>query len=165
MDNLQLLILKNQYEILARLEPNNKTHHLALKAIDQGFEFEIAQLVEAAAREPVSAEICTEVRSILDMYRNLQNSLRKADEQSELLEKALFPGFDGNEETGHFSYASYLLEDLGLWQGLTGREEGTWNSHHPTIDGYRRMLDVYRQIGRFPHPLSDVQRVLEAWRP
>ncbi|PNA03540.1 hypothetical protein C1X30_18550 [Pseudomonas sp. FW305-BF6] len=161
MDRLQLLILKKQYEILALLEPKNRDHHLALKAIDRGYEFEIQTLMERASVEPVSMSECQEVRSILDMFRNLQNSLRKHAVDEELTKSALFPGFDGNEEPAHHSYALYLLEDQGLWQGLTNRE-GTWNSHYPTLDGYRAMLAEYQNIGGFPHSIKEVERVLAA---
>ncbi|UVE47726.1 YfbU family protein [Pseudomonas chlororaphis] len=161
MDPLQLLNLKKQYEILALLEPNNSNHQLALKAIDSGFEFEIQTLIEDVSIEPVSMVVCEEVRSILDMFRNLQNSLRENEADEALIKSSLFPGFDGNEETGHYSYALYLLEDKGLWRGLENREN-TWNSHHPTLDGYRSMLAEFEGVGGFPYSNEEVERVLAA---
>ncbi|WP_173476956.1 YfbU family protein [Pseudomonas protegens] len=161
MDKLQLLILKKQYEILELLDPDNRDHELALKAIDSGYEFEIQTLIENASIEPVSMAVCKEVRSILDMFRNLQNSLRESEADKGLIKSSLFPGFDGNEETSHYSYAMYLLEDKGLWKGLKNREN-TWNSHHPTLDGYRSMLSAFESIGSFPYSTEEVERVLAA---
>lgn len=161
MDKMQLLILKKQYEILALLEPKNRDHQLALKAIDRGYEFEIQTLLDRASIEPVSMAECQEVRSILDMFRNLQNSLRKHGAKEELISSSLFPGFDGNEEPAHHSYALYVLEDQGLWQGLKNKED-TWNSHHPTLDGYRAMLAEFQGIGDFPYSIEEVERVLAA---
>lgn len=161
MDKLQLLMLKNQYEILSSLEPDNRDYALAVTAISNGYELEIQSLIDDAIVEPVSIEICKEVRSILDMYRNLQNSLRECEAEEGLLESSLFPGFDGNEETEHYSYAYYLLEDKGLWQGLENCE-GTWNSHRPMLAGYRAMLGVFQDLKRFPYSEDQVKRVLAA---
>jgi len=161
MDALQLLILKKQFEILALLDPDNREHELSIKAIDSGFEFEIEALVESASIEPVSLVICKEVRSILDMYRNLQNSLRESEADETLIKSSLFPGFDGNEEAEHYSYALYLLEDKGLWMGLKNREH-TWNSHHPTVQGYRSMLAEFESVSGFPYSIEEVARVLAA---
>lgn len=162
MDKLQLLILKNQYEILSNLKPEEPSYQLAYQAIDRGYEHDIEELIDRAVVEPVSMEICQEVRSILDMYRNLQNSLRKAGLDDELIKNSLFPGFDGNEETEHYSYTIFLLEDKGLWRGLEGREQKTWNSHCPMLRRYRAMLPVYRESGSFPLSVEAVNTVLEA---
>ncbi|WP_207284547.1 YfbU family protein [Pseudomonas sp. FW300-N2A2] len=161
MDPLQRLILKNQYEILALLDPDNRDHELALKAIDSGYELEIQTLIENASIEPVSVAVCKEVRSILDMFRNLQNSLRENEADKSLIKASLFPGFDGNDESSHYSYALYLLEDKGLWKGLKNREQ-TWNSHHSTLDGYRAMLTEFESVTGFPYSNEEVERVLAA---
>jgi uncharacterized protein len=54
-----------------------------------------------------------------------------------------FPGFDGNNEADLLGYARYYIEDLGHYKrlGIT-----YLNSHHPTIDTYRRMLEEYRKV-------------------
>ncbi|MNJ53208.1 hypothetical protein D3C77_485880 [compost metagenome] len=161
MDNLQLLILKNQYEILSSLEPKNREYQNAITAIDSGFMLEIEQLIEQAVVEPVSVAVCKEVRNILDMFRNMQTSLRECEADEDLMEAILFPGFDGNEESAHYSYALYLLEDRGLWQGLENCEQ-TWNSHRPMLHTYRMMLDEYSRLKGFPYSEEDVARVLEA---
>ncbi|HBP1342131.1 YfbU family protein [Pseudomonas aeruginosa] len=162
MDKLQLLILKNQYEILCRLKEGDREYQAAWKAIDQGYEYEIEALIDEAVRDPVSMGDCKEVREILDMYRKLQTSLQKADVAAELSEKVSFPGFDGNEETLHYSYACYLLQDKGLWFGLKGWEEGTWNSHCPMLPRYRSMLKVFREAPGYPYPVEFVERVIVA---
>lgn len=162
MDNLQLLILKKQYEILSILEPANRAHEIAVKAIESGFELEIEQLIENAVVEPVSTEICREVRDIFDMYRNMQNSLKELDVSEELRSESLFPGFDGNQETAHYAYALFLIEDRGLWQGLTTRDQ-TWNSHQPHLHGYKAMLREFHKTKRYPLTVEQIKRVLAAY--
>jgi uncharacterized protein YfbU (UPF0304 family) len=97
------------------------------------------------------------------MFRNLQNSLRQNGASPEQIKQSLFPGFDGNEETGHYAYALYLLDEKGLWKGLSSRDD-TWNSHHPTLDGYRAMLRQYRGLDSFPHSGEEVASVIAAYR-
>lgn len=50
-----------------------------------------------------------------------------------------FPGFDGNNETEYLVIGS-ILKRMGRF---SGKDELTRNSHHPTVDIYRRMLEVF----------------------
>lgn len=52
-----------------------------------------------------------------------------------------FPGFDGNNEYEYIQIAR-LLRMLGCFEGY----DITKNSHHPSIDTYRRMLEVFLPI-------------------
>lgn len=54
-----------------------------------------------------------------------------------------FTGFDGNNETEHTSIARFLIEDMGRFSRFKGRD---LNSHHPTIETYRRMFAVFEPI-------------------
>lgn len=55
----------------------------------------------------------------------------------------VFAGFDGNNER-HFSVARHFVEDMdGRFTDFAGRD---LNSHHPVIDGYMRMYEVFEPI-------------------
>lgn len=166
MDPLQLLILKNQYEILTRLEPKNREFDLALKAIDRGYMLEIEELADKAAKEPMAISACEEVRAVLEMYRNVQTSLRNADADESLIKRARFPGFDGNEESGHYSYCLHLLQDAGLWSGIETWDAYTYNSHAPMLPRYRRMLGAWRKTNfKYPYSIDSCEAVLAAGDP
>ncbi|EPK8200537.1 YfbU family protein [Morganella morganii] len=66
-----------------------------------------------------------------------------------------FPGFDGNNEHKYIQIAR-LLKMLGAFED----SDITKNSHHPSIETYQRMLDVFLSVrGKFIHgtgiPTSD----------
>lgn len=54
-----------------------------------------------------------------------------------------FSGFDGNNEVELRSIALFLVEDMGRFPCFKGRD---LNSHHPSIETYRRMLAVFEPI-------------------
>lgn len=163
MDPLQLLILKNQYEILTRLEPDHQDFALALEAIDRGYMLEIEELVASAVTEPLDADSCQEVRDVLELYRNIQTSLHKAGADESSIKLARFPGFDGNEEAEHYSYCLYLLQEAGLWKGIETWDKHTYNSHLPMLDKYRRMLAAWHgEPHRYPYPVEYCEAILAA---
>lgn len=54
-----------------------------------------------------------------------------------------FVGFDGNNETGYMSATRFMVNELELFGYFKGRE---FNSHAPSIDMYRRMLETFNRI-------------------
>ena len=54
-----------------------------------------------------------------------------------------FEGFDCNGETNLMGVARFLVDDMDRFQQFQGRD---MNSHFPSIDTYRRMLDVFEPI-------------------
>jgi len=101
--------------------------------------------------DPTPPEV-NEVTSILDMW----SFLEEAYESFSAIEKAKikidadpvgsdvqFSGFDGNNEPELLSIARFLVEDMGRFSRFKGRD---LNSHHPSIEAYRRMLSVFEPI-------------------
>ena len=97
-------------------------------------------------------ETVTEVVEILDMWSSIESgiaSLKKSDiaAASKVLGRDVgeyrFPGFDGNNETEYLSVARFLIEKMDRFQEFKGRG---LNSHHFTLSGYRRMLEVFLPI-------------------
>lgn len=94
-------------------------------------------------------ETVKEVVDVLDMWTFLErgyDSLSK--KEKERVEKEAtpfgktvkFPGFDGNNESEHYSIARFLVEDMERFSAFRGRVN---NSHSQTLPGYRRMFGVF----------------------
>lgn len=97
-------------------------------------------------------EIVREVLDILDMWSFIEYSYAQlGDEQKAQLEKDAapfgkdpkFPGFDGNNESEYMGTASFIVNELERFEEFKGRN---FNSHHPSIDGHRRMLSAFKNI-------------------
>lgn len=132
------LMLTNQYEILkslavtaiekARVEDK-------LTALESGYDQDFLELADVFPA-PLSDVVYKEVRQILQMFRALANN-------DTGLPSAHFVGFDGNDETEHFAYSIYLLNERRLW-GESRRKD--YNTHSPTLHYYRRMLEVWKKL-------------------
>lgn len=97
-------------------------------------------------------QVVSEVVNILDMWSFLESGYeRLSDEQKEHIAEEMdpfgknirFPGFDGNNETGHFGVARFLVDEMNRFQSFKGRE---LNSHSERLDGYRRMLMAFEPM-------------------
>lgn len=97
-------------------------------------------------------EVVREVLDVLDMWSFIEHSYAQLDdEQKALLEKEAapfgkdpkFPGFDGNNESEYMGTASFIVNELERFEEFKGR---SFNSHCPSIDGYRRMLSTFKEI-------------------
>ena len=140
MDQVQRLILINQYRILDLLEGTqereNSESKLAITALQHGFVREMNSLLDEAAWPILSKEGCDEVIDILNLYRQIEFSLQKLPDAEATALRGLpwveFSGFDGNEESDYFAYARYLLEDEGKFGELFELNNSV-NSHHSTL--------------------------------
>lgn len=101
--------------------------------------------------DPTPPEV-SEVTDILDMWSLIEEAYATFDapEKTKIEAEAgpfgkhvQFSGFDGNNETEHMSIARFLIEDMGRFSRFKGRD---LNSHHPSIEKYRRMFAVFEPI-------------------
>ncbi|EMC9819550.1 YfbU family protein [Klebsiella aerogenes] len=87
---------------------------------------------------------------VIDMYEILKYTYERfsAEDKAEVAEaiphfnestSLSFPGFDGNNETEYLVIGG-ILKRMGRF---SGKDELTRNSHMPTVDIYRRMLEVF----------------------
>jgi uncharacterized protein len=99
-----------------------------------------------------STETVREVVDVLDMWDFLESGFEKLDKKGkDQLSKdadpfgkhVRFAGFDGNNETEHMGIARFMIEKMERFSRFKGRD---LNSHHPSIDGYRRMLTVWEPL-------------------
>ncbi|WP_160116737.1 YfbU family protein [Pseudovibrio ascidiaceicola] len=96
-------------------------------------------------------EHIAEVRGILDMWWFIETAYQKlSDAENEQLKEEFAPfsgkflGFDGNNESEHYSIAQVLINDLGHWSDIfAGRD---LNSHAPLLPYYKRMLAAFTSI-------------------
>lgn len=103
-------------------------------------------------KEQDDPEVVKEVLDLLDMWGFIESSYRVlSDEGKAFVEKEAAPfgknpkfdGFDGNNETIYMSTASFIVNKLDRYEEFKGRN---FNSHHPVIDSYKRMLSAYAPI-------------------
>ena len=68
---------------------------------------------------------------------------RVESEAAPLGNDVTFRGFDGNNESDHYSVALFLINDMGRFNCFKDRD---LNSHLPSINDYRRMLAVFEPM-------------------
>lgn len=172
MDHVKLswkerLMLSNQLRILEGLYPE-EAGDLAnyREAIEKGYELHYGDASHIYPDdECFPAGQCQEVIDILDMHRALSTSYQ--DLKKPLIEESdiKFCGFDGNNESSQMAYAGYFMNTLNRFKELRDYSDySDYNSHSPTLDFYRRMLEVWRSYGDKRFNLSDeqIKKILEA---
>ena len=154
------LILRNQFKLLAKTDPEEaEFHNRAVEILESGYTFEYYSLAEWFL-DPMSNDSCREVREILEMYRSIDAAMANApDESATVPEKKLkFPGFDGNDETKQYAYARFLLHTLDRWKESKSED---LNTHRPMLPTYREMLARWRDSAScYELSRTDVQRIL-----
>jgi hypothetical protein len=143
------LILFNQYQILEKLDPENaKDYANAAEIVSSGYTRLYGQELAKMLDTETPPETCEEVTEILDMYRALNT-----------VKHEVFPGFDGNNESEHYSYARFMIEDLGRWNEF---KKDDLNSHMGMLYKYRLMLAAWKASPK-KHELTpeDCKRILE----
>lgn len=87
------------------------------------------------------------VCEVLEMWDTLEYSfekLSKKEKERVTSEKFLrFPGFDGNNENELLGIAQFLVESMNRFERF---KKTVVNSHMPTVDTYKRMLNAHRYL-------------------
>jgi uncharacterized protein YfbU (UPF0304 family) len=128
----QRLILYNQYLILSKLDPEQADNweqkaEIVSSGYTRLYEDELAKGIGPEVSKPV----CEEVAEVLEMYRGLHAAAG-----------VTFEGFDGNNETEHYAYAQFMIQELGRWAEFKNSD---LNSHAERLARYRRMLQVWNR--------------------
>jgi uncharacterized protein YfbU (UPF0304 family) len=140
-ERLQLL---NQYLILGRLDPNGGWDEQA-RIVQSGYTKQYWKLTEPLADE-VSTDDCEFVEDVLSMYGAMQRPYVLATPAEPVPADLQLPGFDGDNEGPQLAYAKFLMQDQGRWSDLAIGPHDL-NSHSPTLDMYRRMVDEWTFLG------------------
>lgn len=146
-------ILANQYRILAQTGGDD-TNITKAEILEGGFTGHYHQAL--LHDEEISAEICEETNQILNMYRAINaayTQLTPEEKDGLNIDHIRFDGFDANGE-GHYHYASFMIEDLDLWQE---HAELYLNSHTSfSLVKYRKLLEIFD--GVYGKPNYDLSR-------
>jgi uncharacterized protein YfbU (UPF0304 family) len=135
-----------------------------------GFNWELSGIPFERSEDPREV---TETTDYLDMWLFVESGyghLPKKDKEQlakdvgPLGTDVKFPGFDGNHEP-HFHIANYMIHDMRhRFESFKGRD---LNSHHRSVDGYRRMYEVFEPMrAGLAHRelnLAELTAILKAW--
>jgi uncharacterized protein YfbU (UPF0304 family) len=145
LTDAERLILSNQYQILALLQPDQaKEHARANEIVTSGYEFYYSDL-NPSLSDPVPAEVSEEIIDILDMFRAIEFSTRELGKKPSDYRIA-FEGLDGNNDHPQYWFTKFVRRDLGRWEELKAYPD---NSHTQTsLPTYRRMLSKWKANGK-----------------
>lgn len=112
-------------------------------------DWEMPGVMHDATDRPSDVSFVVDVLDMWDFIEDRSDKLSTA-EQDQLeadvgpwARKPQFLGFDGNHEAGYRSIAKFLIENMGRFERFKGR---TLNSHSPSVDEYRAMLDRFQPM-------------------
>lgn len=157
------LILFNQYRILEKLYPEDeKDCQIAQKILAEGYTIEYDSLAEFMS-DGIPREVCEEVIDILQMYRSLYTSYKELSDKTGINKgDVIFQGFDGNEETDHYVFACFYLEDLNRYSEFKGVDI---NSHSNRLYKYLPMLSEWRKYGRYDTlNMEQIIKIINAYK-
>jgi uncharacterized protein YfbU (UPF0304 family) len=158
LTKVERLTLLNQYRILEKVDPDNASFYgQVCEILRSGYTLDYGlELMTGVDPDEMSEDECHEVRDILDLYRALKKAHRELPEGTISSKDAEFPGFDGNEESKHFAYARFLIEDQNKWG-----ESKAVNSHWPHLGKYRAMVAEWKESAqKWELTAEDVKRIL-----
>jgi uncharacterized protein YfbU (UPF0304 family) len=141
---IERLQLVNQYRILQVVHKDDEylvKHYARLEEIYKCGYVWLYRIHENLWDE-LPLEVSAEVLDILDMHRSLLFSLGEKPEPRDL-ERVKFKGFDANNESEYLGFAEFFCQG-----GDKYRELRIFNSHHPTLSRYRKMLEEWNRTGR-----------------
>jgi uncharacterized protein len=140
------LLLANQYEILARLNPDfESSYYTKREVVLRGFELEMNSLFHTFDEEGLSVDGCSEVINILAMYEHLDGSFQRLQEKNAINPGDIqFPGFHEDTEWRQSSYTNHLMQDHRfMYLHRKNRRPS-----EPMLPLYRAMLKVWEPMKR-----------------
>ena len=153
LTDIERLLLANQYEILGHLTKDDGYSRMAENLRD-GHKWLYEQHATRIS-DNLPSEDVDHVLTILGIYSDLKASYTKLNDKSGVDEHLVnFPGFDGNNESELLHFAGALSKN-GNYSDTVGKDAR--NSHMPTTDMYRRMIEEWREMGSPRYPLSKAQ--------
>jgi uncharacterized protein len=160
LTDVERVILANQYEILSILKEDD-SYDLLARNLRDGHKWIYSQVFDWISPNLAESKVDIVLKT-LNLYSTLQSSYAELQDKSDIDAKELnFPGFDGNNESEFLSFANALLKDH-RYEHVLG--PSVKNSHMPSIDIYRRMIEEWQNLGETDFPLSkdQIRKVLDA---
>lgn len=112
---IQRQILINQFKILSKLEDDSGYYEKRAEILENGYTG-LYDEIFLFKQEEIDYNICKETFDILNMFKNISNSIMElTDEQSKLLDlnKLIFKGFNINNNK-HYEYMNFIIMGHGL---------------------------------------------------
>lgn len=158
---LERRILSNQYQILAKVDPENAAFYgydEIIEILEGGFESQYGRVLNRLSENRLSVENCHLVEDVLVMTSTL---LDAREDRGIGLNVDKFVEFDANTEHDYLSYAKFMFaRNPDGYPGI----EGVVNSNSSgRVEKYRAMVREWKKSDS-PSKLSsaDVSRILSA---
>lgn len=156
LTDVERFAIANQFEILSRLDAlqggdESGSYMKIANNLREGHEWLYNQMFDNLY-DVLDGESTQHVLDILQLYDALKYSYEGLADKSGIDPRDIeFDGFDGNNECEMLGFADALRKDH-RYESILG--DRCKNSHCPTYDVYRRMLDKWEELGRPSFPLS-----------
>lgn len=144
MSDVERVVLRNQFKILANMNPENPEYEAAAKAVENGSSVDLALL--CSNMTPTSIAVSDEVRDIVSMFRVLRTSYTRLEEENklseesrEMVERSFFVGFDFIDEAEHFQYAEKFFAREETYQFIL-KDNKFSDTNEPNLARYRIMV-------------------------
>lgn len=163
LSRFQRLLLSNQLRILEQVDPERADYYAEKrKVFEWGFELAYDWKTENIHKDTVSADDCTFVLDVMSMYEHLQRAHKKHNPSEVNQIEVTFSGFDGNQESGLYSFTNFLVEDQGKYEYLSLGSDGL-NSHMPMRSAYERMVEAWEESeDKYNLSEQDLERIVQA---
>jgi len=146
LSKTERLMLINQFEILEQTNPQDSYYREGRKILESGYKVLYSEIFDRLYEE-MSVEDGKFVIDALLMYRNLLDAYENLEDKGGLDKTDIkFKGFDGNEETKHYAFTNFFINDFNRFSEFSENRYGEFNTHSQMIPKYRRMLEVWEQI-------------------
>lgn len=149
--DVERLILANQYDILAKLDPEEAEGHRRLAHNLRHGHAPLYTPEKTDLRPRMSDHDTKLVMDALVLHSSLEISVADIDGLD--VEDVKWRGFDGNNETELLGFTAALLE---AGQFVFLMPNGAVNSHSETRETYLRMVIAWEGMGK-PHKMSAAQ--------
>lgn len=164
----QRLIVGLLCDIHQQLEiPNSFDPEMINDAIQTGNEWAIDVRYGEYLGSTITDQRFDFIGNVLSMCEVIENSFAGLSPEDQDAVRAgtifnasrAFDGFDGNNESSFMSAARFMVNKLELFRHFEGRE---FNSHGPSLDGYRRMLEAFNRVAEpYSHHGLSVAQIIE----
>jgi uncharacterized protein len=159
LTRVERMILANQCRILEKLYPEDGYAEVR-EVLENGYELHYNWIAERVYEETLSEDRCKEILDILSMFEALKFSYEKLTDKSGIDEHDIrFRGFDGNNEPTEHSYAQFFCKSRRAFGEIVKGEVP--NSHSPSLDIYRRMLRVWRDVRKLDDLILSKEEIIQ----
>ncbi|MBU5306265.1 YfbU family protein [Clostridioides mangenotii] len=165
LSSKERLFLFNQYEILKHLDKDNvKTYLGYQEIIRKGFKYNYIDLIEGINKDGTEENVSKFVFDVFELHRMLirsYNDLSRIDKTRINKYDIIFRGYDVLEEINYYTYAKFIIEDLGLYKDIIKEEGFKMDSRVPMVEIYRKRILEYKDVLKEPFSVLNINEIKE----